>query len=303
MVEPMDGFERRTAHIHGHEMSYRMAGDGPAILLIHGMAASSSSWKDVFPQLARQYRVIAPDLPGHGRSATSLGDYSLGAHASSLRDLLGVVGIKRATVVGQSLGGGIAMQLTYQHPEITERLVLVSSGGLGREVGLILRLLSLPGSELVLPVAVPRFVRDRGNWISQALARNGIRAPRAAEMWRAYASLAEPESRQAFIRTLRSVVDVRGQTISAEDRLYLAAVLPTLIVWGRADPIIPVDHGIRAHEAMPGSRLEIFDGCGHFPHAEDPDRFARVLLDFLATTETAEPGIARQALRSVRPDD
>jgi pimeloyl-ACP methyl ester carboxylesterase len=303
MVEHMDGFERRTANIHGHDMTYRMAGEGPAILLIHGMAGSSNSWKEALPKLAAHHCVIAPDLLGHGGSAKPMGDYSLGAHASGLRDLLSVVGIDRATVVGQSLGGGIAMQLTYQHPEIAERLVLVSSGGLGREVGMIMRLLSLPGSELVLPVAIPRFIRDRGNTVSRALARNGIRSPRAAEMWRAYAGLAEPANRQAFIKTLRSVVDIGGQSINAHDRLYLAAVLPTLIIWGSADPIIPVAHGIAAHEAMPDSRLEIFDGCGHFPHAEDPDQFARVVLDFLATTEPAELRTATELLRAVRPTD
>jgi len=296
----MEAFERRTAHIHGHEMTYRMAGEGPAVLLIHGMAGSANSWKDALPALAAHHRVIAPDLFGHGRSAKAMGDYSLGAHASSLRDLLAVVGIERATIVGQSLGGGIAMQLTYQYPELAERLVLVSSGGLGREVGLILRLLSLPGTELVLQVGAPRFVRDKGNQISQLLARNGIRAPRFAETWRAYSSLAEPDSRHAFLRTLRSVVDAGGQSVSARDRLYLTAVLPTLIVWGDADPIIPVEHGRAAHEAMPGSRLEVFPGVGHYPHAEAPERFAEVLLEFLSTTDPAEPRTARQALDAAR---
>ena len=298
----MEEISRQSVSIHGHEVKYRMAGSGPTILLIHWMAGSSSSWKGALPELARQHRVIAPDLLGHGESAKPMGDYSLGAHASGLRDLLTVLDIDRVTVVGQSLGGGVAMQLAYQHPEVAERLVLVGSGGLGREVNLILRLLSLPGSELVLPIAVPRFVRDRGNDVSQALARRGIRAPRVAEMWRAYASLAEPENRQAFIRTLRSVVDMGGQTVSAEDRLYLTAALPTLIVWGSDDPIIPIEHGIRAHELMPGSRLEVFEGSGHFPHAEDPERFAEVLVDFIATTEPAGIRTARDVLSAVRTE-
>ena len=297
----MNEFSRRFVDIHGHEIAYRSAGVGPAVLLIHGMAGSSNSWKDVLPLLARDHLVIAPDLLGHGESAKPIGDYSLGAHASGLRDLLTVLRVGRVTVVGQSLGGGVAMQLAYQHPEIAERLAIVSSGGLGREVGMILRLLSLPGSELVLPVAVPRFVRDCGNWMSGKLSKQGVRAPHVAEMWRAYASLAEPENRFAFIRTLRSVVDVGGQTVSANDRLYLAAAMSTLIVWGSDDPIIPVEHGIAAHEAMPGSRLEIFEGCGHFPQAQEPTRFVEVLRDFIATTEPADLGGGQDILRALTP--
>jgi pimeloyl-ACP methyl ester carboxylesterase len=217
-----------------------------------------------------------------------MGDYSLGAHASGLRDLMACLGIERATIVGQSLGGGVALQLAYQHPELCERLVLVSSGGLGREVSWLLRMLSLPGSEFVLPIAVPAMVRDRGNAVSTWIRDRGIRSGRMAEMWRAYASLAEPENRQAFIRTLRSVVDLGGQTVSAADRLYLAEAVPTLIVWGDHDTIIPVEHAYAAHEAMPGSRIEIFPGVGHFPQTEAPERLVEVLTDFIATTDPAD---------------
>jgi pimeloyl-ACP methyl ester carboxylesterase len=281
------------ATIHGHEVGYRLAGDGDeTILLIHGMAGSSRTWRDVQPALAERYRVIAPDLLGHGESAKPMGDYSLGAHASGLRDLLAHLGIERATVVGQSLGGGVALQLAYQHPELCERLVLVSSGGLGREVSWLLRALSLPGSELILPLVAPAFVRDQGNSVNRWLGDRGIRHSRFAEMWRAYSSLAEPNNRQAFIRTLRAVVDVGGQTVSANDRLYLAQAVPTLIVWGDHDTIIPVEHAYAAHEAMPGSRLEIFPGIGHFPQSEDPQHFVDVLADFVDTSEPAETGDA-----------
>lgn len=280
--------------IHGHEVGYRVAGDGDeTILLIHGMAGSSRTWRDVMPGLAERYRVIAPDLLGHGESAKPMGDYSLGAHASGLRDLLARLDIDRVTVVGQSLGGGVALQLAYQHPEVAERLVLVSSGGLGREVSILLRLLSLPGSEFVLPLVVPSFIRDRGNSVNRWLGDRGIRHSRFAEMWRAYASLAEPDNRQAFVRTLRAVVDMGGQTVSANDRLYLAAAVPTLILWGDRDDIIPVEHAYAAHEAMPGSRLEIFPGVGHFPQSEAPQHFVEVLEDFLATTVPAETGNGR----------
>jgi len=282
--------------LHGHEVGYRLAGDGEdTILLIHGMAGSSRTWRDVMPALAEHHRVIAPDLMGHGESAKPMGDYSLGAHASGLRDLLASLGIERATVVGQSLGGGVALQLAYQHPEFCERLVLVSSGGLGREVSWILRALSLPGSEFVLPLAVPSFIRDQGNSIGRWLGEHGIRHSRAAEMWRAYASLAEAENRQAFIKTLRAVVDLGGQTVSANDRLYLAEAVPTMLIWGDHDAIIPVEHAYAAHEAMPGSRLEIFEGIGHFPQSEAPDRFVEVLEDFLTTTDAAPTGTGRLA--------
>ena len=278
--------------IHGHDVGFRLAGDGPVLLLIHGMAGSSRTWREVMPQLAKDHTVLAPDLLGHGESAKPLGDYSLGAHASGLRDLLGALGIARATVVGQSLGGGVAMQLAYQHPEIAERLVLVNSGGLGRDVSRLLRLFTLPGFEYLMPVLFPAFVRDRGRALMQSLHRRGLRAPHLAEMWRAYESLAEPENRAAFVKTLRAVIDPGGQAVSAKDRLYLTEALPTLIMWGDKDPIIPVQHAHDAAALMPGSRLEIFEGVGHFPHVEVPDRFVDVLTDFLVTTDPHAPNLA-----------
>jgi pimeloyl-ACP methyl ester carboxylesterase len=245
----------------------------------------------VLPVLAEHHLVLAPDLLGHGGSAKPLGDYSLGAFASGLRDLMGALGIPRATVVGQSLGGGIAMQLAYQHPELVERLVLVGSGGLGREVSWMLRLLTLPGTEYVMPLFFPGFVAGPGDAVGGFLGRHGWRAPHVAEMWLAYRSLTGVEDRHAFVRTLRGVIDPGGQSVSANDRLYLAAPMPTLIVWGDSDPIIPVEHGIAAHEAIPGSRLEILEGVGHFPHLERPERFTELLLDFLATTEPSTTDI------------
>jgi pimeloyl-ACP methyl ester carboxylesterase len=286
------GFELRHVSIHGHDVGYRMAGEGPVLLLIHGIAGSSATWREVMPTLAERYTVVAPDLIGHGRSAKPSGDYSLGAHAGAMRDLLGALEIDRASVVGQSFGGGVALQLAYQHPECCERLVLVDSGGLGREVNWMLRFMTLPGSEYLMPVIFPPFVRDGGNWVSRQLLRRGVRMGRLAEMWSAYASLTESENRPAFVRTLRAVIDPGGQTVNAADRLYLAAHLPTLIIWGAQDTIIPVAHAQTAHEAIPGSRLEIIADAGHFPHVEIPERFLQILLDFLDTTEPARLGSA-----------
>ena len=278
----------RKVTLHGHSVGYRMAGDGPVVVLIHGMAGSSRTWLGVMSVLARDYTVVAPDLLGHGESAKPMGDYSLGAHASGIRDLLsGVLGIERATVVGQSLGGGVAMQLAYQHPELCERLVLSGSGGLGREVSWILRALTLPGAELLLPLLCPRFVRNLGGELGGLLDDCGLRAPHLSEIWRAYASLAEPENRHAFIRTVRSVIDLGGQSVSANDRLYLASGVPTLILWGEQDRIIPVEHAHAAAARIPGCRLEIFEKAGHFLHVEEPERFAATLADFIERTEPA----------------
>ena len=278
-------FERQHVNIHGHDVRYVRSGEGPVILLIHGIAGSSRTWREATEGLAAEHTVIAPDLIGHGESAKPIGDYSLGAHASGIRDLLGVLEVPRATVVGHSFGGGVAMQLAYQHPECCERLVLVGSGGLGREVSWMLRALALPGSELLWPLIFPPLVRDRGNDLGRALWRRGlIRSARIDEMWPSYSSLADSPNRQAFLRTVRSVIDARGKVFSAKHRLYLAAWMPTLIIWGDQDNIIPVEHGRAAHEAIPHSRLEIFEGASHFPHAEQPERFVEVVSEFMATT-------------------
>jgi pimeloyl-ACP methyl ester carboxylesterase len=287
----MDGHLHHVS-IHGHDMAYLMEGNGPALLLLHGIAGSSRTWRDVIPRLTDRFTVIAPDLMGHGQSEKPLGDYSLGAFASGIRDLLEVLGIDRASVVGQSFGGGVAMQLAYQHPERCERLVLVDSGGLGREVNWMLRFMTLPGSEYVMPVIFPGFVRDWGDSLFRTINDRGIRLGRIAEMWSAYASLAEAENRQAFVRTIKSVIDPGGQTVSAMDRLYLASPMPTLIVWGDRDDIIPVSHAYAAHEAVPGSRLVIIEGVGHFPQIEAPEQFTNALVEFIDSTEPAHLGAA-----------
>jgi pimeloyl-ACP methyl ester carboxylesterase len=270
------------------------------LLLIHGMAGSATTWKQVTPRLTERFTVVAPDLLGHGRSDKSRGDYSVGAFASTLRDLLVALGHDHATVVGQSLGGGVAMQFSYQYPERCERLVLVGSGGLGREVNPVLRYLSLPGSETVLMLACAAPVRSAVATIGDLAARIGLRpAPVVAELWRSYTSLGDDATRKAFLRTLRTVVDPRGQAVSASNRLHLAAEVPTLIIWGDADPIIPMDHAFAAHEAIPGSQLEIFEGVGHYPHCEEPDRFVDVLTEFVETTVPARITVApRHVLRS-----
>jgi pimeloyl-ACP methyl ester carboxylesterase len=269
-------------------MTYSEAGSGPVLLLIHGMAGNRGNWRAVIEPLARAHTVIAPDLPGHGDSEPGGGDYSLGSLASALRDLLLTLGHERATLVGHSLGGGVAMQFSYQFPEMVERLVLVSSGGLGPEVSVILRAAALPGADAFI-AATAGIGQRAGSALGRGLAAVGLR-PNAdvAEVARGYASLAEPDRRAAFLATLRGVVGTGGQRVDAGDRLYLADSLPILIAWGSRDPIIPVGHGEDAHAALPGSWLEIFEGAGHLPQLEEPGRFVAVLERFLAETEPAK---------------
>jgi pimeloyl-ACP methyl ester carboxylesterase len=269
-------------------VTYRTAGSGPVLLLLHGITNSSETWEPAAGALADRFRIIAPDLLGHGHSATPRGDYSLGAHASGVRDLLSALDCDRVTVVGHSLGGGIAMQFAYQFPERCERLVLVSSGGLGREVHLLLRAAAIPGADWVLPLLTSRGIRSLGSGIKATLRLGRVApSPDVEVLASGFGSLHSAGARQAFLHTVRSVIDTRGQRVSAQDRLHLAAVLPTLIVWGEQDSIIPAAHGEAAHEAMPGSRLELFAGAGHMPHHYDPERFAAVLADFCASTKSA----------------
>jgi pimeloyl-ACP methyl ester carboxylesterase len=277
-----------TVTLHGRESGYLVGGEGPVLLLIHGMAGTCENWRGVIESLARHHTVIAPDLPGHGLSAGGPGDYSLGNLAAGLRDLLLVLGHERATLVGHSLGGGIAMQFSYQFPEMVERLVLVSSGGLGLEVSPVLRAAALPGADLFIAVTASTGQKI-GDAVGRGLSKVGMKpAADVAEVARGYGSLAEPDRRKAFLATLRSVVGTKGQRISAADRFYLAEEVPMLIVWGARDPIIPVSHGEDANRALPGSRLEIFEDTGHLPQIEQPGRFVTVLEDFLGETEPAQ---------------
>jgi pimeloyl-ACP methyl ester carboxylesterase len=299
-------YRLRTVRIHGHDVGYRMAGEGPTVLLIHGIAGSSTTWRAVMPALAEHYTVIAPDLMGHGHSAKPRGDYSLGAYASGIRDLLAVLGQERGTVVGHSLGGGVAMQFAYQFPERVQRLVLVASGGLGKEVSPLLKAVTLPGAEYVLPLLFHRRIRETGEWPGTLARRVGWRpSDTLAEVWRSYTTLTDRHGQQAFIHTVRSVIDVAGQRVSAHDRLYLAEALPTLIVWGDHDRIIPVAHAYRAAEAIAGARLEILEGAGHFLPWRDADRFLAVLEDFLKTTTPAHVPEEhwRELLTTAPPDD
>ncbi|MHB1475424.1 MAG: alpha/beta fold hydrolase [Dermatophilaceae bacterium] len=280
----------RMAMLNGHEFSYLDSGDGPAVLFIHGLTSSSRSWAHLVDTLDSDHRIVAPDLHGHGASAKPMGDYSLGAHAATMRDLLDRLGIDRVTLVGHSLGGGIAMQFCYLFPERVERLVLVASGGFGRSVSPLLRSATLPGAEWVLPLIASSWVRGRAEAMGGSLARLGWKPSRdVTEAWRGFTSLADAECRRAFLATARSVVDPGGQTVSVHDHLPLAVEIPTLVVWGTRDRMIPAWHATTAHQAIPGSRVELFEGAGHYPHLDEPERFAAVLGDFMAGAAASSP--------------
>jgi pimeloyl-ACP methyl ester carboxylesterase len=282
--------------LHGNSFSYRMVGSGPALVLLHGITCSSATWDEIIPALAAHFTVIAPDLLGHGDSAKPNTEYSSGAYACYVRDLLLELGHTRVTLVGHSLGGGVAMQFSYQFPDMTERLVLASSGGLGRELHAILRMATLPGAEAILKGLSGSRVRGLVDGGAKLLGRLGLRAGTdLREVWRGFGTLSAADTRRAFLNTMRTVVDLGGQRASAVDRLYLAGQMPTLIVWGDSDRIIPASHAAAAHAGIEGSRLELFPGAGHFPHLDDPARFVSVLLDFVRTTKPARIDAVRAA--------
>jgi pimeloyl-ACP methyl ester carboxylesterase len=261
--------ESQTVTLHGHSITYLQKGAGPVLLLIHGMAGSLETWRAVINELARDATVLAVDLPGHGASSPGGGDYSLGSLATGLRDVLAALGHDRVTLVGHSLGGGIAMQFSYQFPEMTERLVLVSSGGLGLEV--------------------TAEATRRGSGLARRVLRatHSTASPGLDELVRSYSSLADADRRAAFLATVRSVVGLNGQTVRASDRLYLANELPVLLIWGADDPIIPVEHAHATHKLLPDSTLVVLDGVRHFPHVEAPQEFIAAVQDFCTATEPA----------------
>ncbi len=275
--------------LHGHEVGFKISGGGPLLVLLHGITSTAECWREVMPRLAERYTVVAPDLLGHGRSAKPQGDYSLGAYAAGLRDLLAVLDLDRGTIVGHSLGGGIAMQFSYLFPEHVQRMALINSGGLGKEVHPLLRASTLPGSEWVLPLLAREWTVDAGDAVRRVANKLGLEAgPDLAEFARGYASLVDQGARDAFLDTMRGVIGPEGQKVSALDRLYLADQIPTLLMWGTEDPVIPAAHGRAAHRIVPNSRLVEIEGSGHWPMLDSPTRFVDELSDFIEGTEPFE---------------
>lgn len=291
--------------IHGYRRAYVMAGQGPAILLLHGIGMDHRSWLPVIDKLASHYTVIAPDLLGHGRSDKPRADYSIAGYANAMRDLLTVLRVRSVTVAGHSLGGGIAMQFAYQYPQMTQRLVLVAAAGMGRSVNPLIRYFTLPGSGLLLRAAAVSPIRVPLVDVITSVGSTGL--PMTHDLHAladVYDGLGDPAAQYAFLHVLRAAVDWRGQAITSLDRAYLAEHMPSMVVWGERDLVLPVKHARAAHEILPGSRLEIFPDSGHVPFQDEPERFAEVMADFIETVPSAshKPGMWRQALlRGPRP--
>lgn len=296
-----ESIEVQKVTIHGHQRAFVKMGSGPAVLLLHGLGCDHTTWLPVIHKLARKYTVIAPDLLGHGASDKPRADYSVGGYANGMRDLLTVLNIDKVTVVGHSLGGGVAMQFGYQFPERTERIILVAPGGLGPEVTPMIRAVSLPGfNELMGFLTLPG-LRHLGIAGLHALARTGSSLTRDLdEVAAIYDSFKDPRSRKAISHVVRAVVDTRGQLVTMIDRAYLTQAMPMLIVWGSDDRVIPVHHADTAAAVAPGAIVEVLGNSGHFPHKDHPERFVKIVNDFIRSTEPASHhrGRWRQLLRN-----
>jgi pimeloyl-ACP methyl ester carboxylesterase len=275
------------AVVHGYRRAFRLQGTGPALLLLHGLGCDSSTWSEVMPKLAEHFTVIAPDLLGHGESDKPNADYSLGGYANGMRDLLTILGIDKVTVVGHSFGGGVAMQFAYQFPDRTERVVLVSTGGLGKEVTPLIRFLTVPGSGSLLAAATFRPWRPLVAGALRSLSKLPISATRDLdEVASIYESLADPAQRTAVQRVTSHVLNWHGQFVTMTDRSYLARLMPVLVIWGRQDMVIPSSHAdLAPTHAM--SDVHVFDDSGHFPHKDHPTEFVRIVEEFIAANEPA----------------
>ena len=299
----------RHVIVHGHQRAFihlpHRDPDAPTLLLLHGIGDDLTSWDRVIRDLALDFAIVAPDLLGHGQSAKPRADYSIGGYANGMRDLLSVLDIDRVTVVGHSFGGGVAMQYGYQYPERTERIILVAPGGLGREVTPILRALTLPGAGAVLAATEMSPVRKAVHALLPLVQRLPIAAAHDAhEMVKFYDRLADRAGRSALLHVARGVMDWRGQVITMLDRCYLTVQMPVMVVWGDKDMIIPATHADAASRAMPGARVERFEGSGHFPHRDSPTEFCALVRDFVASTAPSswDRSDFRALLRGRRPD-
>ncbi|KQT94316.1 hypothetical protein ASG49_05345 [Marmoricola sp. Leaf446] len=287
-TEPDAAFELQRVTIHGHERAFVRAGSGPALLLLHGLGCDHTTWFPAIRDLARHFTVIAPDLLGHGVSAKPRADYSVGGYANGMRDLLTVLGVDKVTVVGHSFGGGVAMQFAYQFPERTERMILVAPGGLGPEVTPLIRLITLPGFHQAMGLATLPGVRHVGKAGLRALSRTGLHGTRdLAEVADIYESFKDPRARAAIAHVVRAVVDMKGQIVTMVDRAYLTQAMPMLVVWGTDDMVIPAKHADNAARTAPGAVVEIVPNAGHFPHKDHPERFVRVVQEFVRATQPA----------------
>jgi pimeloyl-ACP methyl ester carboxylesterase len=284
---------RKDVTVLGHVVSYLDAGpvDGPVVVLLHGLASDSGTWdRAIGPLAAQGMRVIAVDLIGHGHSDKPSARYLLDDFAQSLDAFFQTIGVTAATVCGHSLGGAIAIHFGYHFPHRVGRLVLVSAGGLGREVHPMLRAAALPGASLVLDLAMrPRLTR----FYQRPRLHRALRLTpdNLVNLRRAGHALQDSAGRRAFFAALRGVIAPAGQRGSFIEMEYLADHVPTMIVWSERDGVIPVAHARAASEHLPGSRLVVFPGGGHEPHRRHAEAFARAVAEFVNHQGSQDMGI------------
>ena len=283
--------------LHGKRRAFVKAGSGPALLLLHGLACDGSTWDRVIPLLAKKYTVIAPDLLGHGHSDKPRADYTLGGYANGMRDLLTLLGVDKVTVVGHSFGGGVALQFAYQYPERTQRLMLVSSGGLGPEVSPLIKLIQAPGWEQVMSLLTLPGIRHVETGALRALSSYGGPLRRYTRDLDEVAAIVDSwrdrRTRFAIRHLVRAVIDWRGQIVTMADRAYLTETMPMAVVWGRDDHVIPVRHSSNAAALAPDASVTVLPDSGHFPHRDHPEEFTRLLDEFVRTTKPAVYNRAR----------
>jgi len=281
----VDGVHAPAA-LPGGSIAFTTAGSGDAVVLIHGLGGNRGTWDRVVESLAVTHSVITLDLPGHGESDAPDGDYSLGAHATAVRDLLLLLGHTSATIAGHSLGGGVALQFAYQFPQHVDRLVLISSGGLGPELSPLLRAVTLPGGGTLVaglahaPSVLTRAMLPIVATVPGLLARQDV-----PPLARGLDAMAGSRQRRAFLHTARSVIDWRGQAVSATGHLDVLADIPVLTAWGTDDRTIPPHHHRTLARALPGTRTAEIADAGHFPHETAPERLLPAVREFLDRTE------------------
>ena len=259
---------------------YWQAGDkGSAVVLVHGLGGFIENWERNIDELARRHRVYVVDLPGFGRSDKPL-VRDLMVLVPFLAGFLDALGIKKATLVGNSLGGGLVLYFALEHPDRVEKLVLVDNAGMGRDVIADFKLCSLPFiGELLIR---PSVKSTAALWRKIVYDPSSLK-PETLEL--SYRLASGPGAKKALLSTLRAGINLFGQKDELTRQLlsrFKDLKSPVLVVWGNDDRIIPVAHARIALENIPGARLELFDNCGHMPMFECPDKFNRLVLDFLA---------------------
>lgn len=267
----------QTVQVNGKEVAYRKTpGEGQPLVLIHGIGSSSHTWNQAIKLLKTQGRpILALDLPGHGRSAINTGKQSLENFVQAVAAVLEEENIERAHLVGHSLGGGVALAFTEEHPHRWNTLTLAAAGGLGNSTSPLLRAGLLPGSHVAMRVAFSSASVQATKTLSRALRQVGVAPYQLSEgVLEVFEHLSEHEHQAAFLETLHGVLGYAGQKVSALDKLSQLDGKRVSLIWCEKDPVVPAGHGIRANELLKGSTLVILKGTSHEPHNHEPGTFA-----------------------------